>query len=154
MGSEAITLARSPWRLLDESIPELAEFGRKRLDGKVAYLATIRRDGRPRALPVTPIIGQGHCFVFMEPSSPKIRDLISNGQYCMHCSMSDSSGSSGEFQMSGHAFQVEDPDLRTLAISLSIFKPAERYLLFELDVAEAISVAYRGGRPFRQKWPL
>jgi hypothetical protein len=144
---------RSLWRELDEAAPELAAFGRKRLDGKVAYLATVRRDGRPRAHPVTPVIGRGHCFIFMDPASPKVRDLVDNGFYCLHCSMSDSSGSSGEFQMAGSARLVTDPDVRELAEGLSVFRPAERFLLFELGVAEAMSVAYRGGRPYKQRWP-
>jgi hypothetical protein len=143
----------SGWRVLDEQATELAEYGKTRLDGKVAYLATIKEDGRPRAHPVTPIIGEGHCFLFMEPTSPKANDLIDNGWYCLHCSMSNSSGSSGEFQMSGDASLVEDQSLRSLADELSIFKHSDRFLLFELNVREAMSKSYRGGHPYRQWWP-
>ena len=59
----------------EQADPDLARFGLSRLDGKVAYLATVREDGLPRAHPVTPVIGEGYCFVFVEPSSPKARDL-------------------------------------------------------------------------------
>ena len=48
------------WQLLEEQQPELAAFGRLRLNGKVAYLATVRKDGSPRVHPMTPIIGAGH----------------------------------------------------------------------------------------------
>ena len=143
----------SSWRVLDEQALELAAYGKSRLDGKVAYLATIKEDGRPRAHPVTPIIGEGHCFIFMEPTSPKASDLMNNGWFCLHCSMSNSSGSSGEFQMSGDACLVADPDLRSLAEELSIFKHSDRFLLFELNVTEAMSKSYRSGRPYRQWWP-
>jgi hypothetical protein len=143
----------SNWCVLDEQAHELADYGRSRLDGKVAYLATIKEDGRPRAHPVTPIVGEGHCFIFMEPTSPKAGDLMNNGWYCLHCSMSNSSGSSGEFQMSGDACLVEDQNLRSLAEELSIFKHSDRFLLFELNVTEAMSKSYRSGRPHRQWWP-
>ena len=56
------------WQLLEEQQPELAAFGVERLNGKVAYLATVRRDGSPAVHPMTPIIGLGRLFVFMEPT--------------------------------------------------------------------------------------
>lgn len=140
------------WAQLEREAPELAGFGRDRLDGKVAYLATIRRSGWPRAHPVTPIIGEGHCFIFMEPNSPKVRDLLNNHHYCLHCSMNDSSGSSGEFQITGIAEQVEDEEMRFLAESVSSYRPAARYLLFELKISEILSTEYRGGRPDRRRW--
>lgn len=145
---------RSNWGVLEQQALELAGFGSKRLDGKVAYLATIKQDGRPRAHPVTPIIGGGHCFIFMEPTSPKAQDLIDKSWYCLHCSMSDSSGSSGEFQMSGDARLVEDEALREIADEYSIFKHSRRFLLFELDIIEAMSKSYRAGEPHRQWWPV
>ncbi|MEJ2561020.1 MAG: pyridoxamine 5'-phosphate oxidase family protein [Anaerolineae bacterium] len=74
------------WEILEESNPELAAFGAERLNGKVSYLATIRKDGSPRVHPMTPIIGQGHLFVFMEPTSPKGHDLRRDERYAIHCS--------------------------------------------------------------------
>jgi Pyridoxamine 5'-phosphate oxidase len=140
------------WGELEQASPELAMFGRDRLDGKVAYLATVRKNGQPRAHPVTPVIGRGKCFIFVEPSSPKSRDLLDNGQFCLHCSMNDSSGSSGEFQVTGMAHLIEGADTRTLAESVSSFRPSARYLLFELRLSEVLSTAYVGGRPNRDKW--
>jgi general stress protein 26 len=69
----------------------------------VAYLATVRKDGTPRVHPMTPIIGQGHFFVFMEPTSPKGHDLRRDGRFAIHCAVSDNSGASGEFSITGHA---------------------------------------------------
>jgi hypothetical protein len=48
-----------------------------------AYLATVRSDGRPRFHPVTPIIADNALFVFMEPTSPKGRDLRERGWYAL-----------------------------------------------------------------------
>src|SRR5262245_12386902 len=97
------------WQALETAQPALAAFGAERLLGSgVAYLATVRADGSPRVHPVTPIIGQGRLFLFMEPTSPKGKDLRRDPRYAMHCSVSDSSGGSGEFYVSGQARFVED----------------------------------------------
>src|SRR3954468_10898295 len=106
------------WKSLEDQQPELAAFGAERLNGKVAYLATIRKDGSPRVHPITPIIGQGHLFVFMEPTSPKGRDLQRDGRYALHCSVSDNSGGSGEFILSGRAHLCHGSELRDLAVQL------------------------------------
>lgn len=142
------------WGELEREDVALAAFGQERLDGKVAYLATIRRDGRPRANPVTPVIGEGRMFIFLEPSSPRTHELIENGDFCLHCAMSDSSGSSGEFQVTGIAMRVEDPVIRGIAESVSSFRPSVRALLFELFITEALSTAYPGGQPRRRRWQI
>ena len=72
------------WGVFETSAPEMASFGKKRLDGQVAYLATVREDMRPRLHPVTPVIGEGHCFLFVEPSTPKAQDLLENGLSLIH----------------------------------------------------------------------
>ena len=140
------------WGDFESAEPAMAAFGKDRIDGKVAYLATVRRDGSPKTHPVTPIIGEGHCFLFVEPASRKVHDLKNNGLYCLHCSMSDSSGSSGEFQISGVARLIDDAQMRMQAEDVCSFRPAERHLLFELTVEEVVSTLYKGGRPDRQVW--
>lgn len=140
------------WQSLEDQQPELAAFGAERLDGKVTYLATVRKDGSPRVHPITPIIGQGHLFVFMEPTSPKGRDLQRDGRYAMHCSVSDNSGASGEFIITGQAHMIHNPDLRALAVRLASYTPAERYSLFEFDIQSAASTVYPGDQPVRLAW--
>jgi hypothetical protein len=140
------------WKILEEQQPELAAFGAERLNGRVAYLATIRKDGSPRLHPMTPIIGQGHFFVFMEPTSPKGHDLQRDGRYAIHCAVSDNSGASGEFSISGHAQRVDDAELRALAVSLASYEVAERYILFEFDIESAASTIYPDGQSVRQFW--
>lgn len=142
------------WKLLEDQQPDLAAFGAARLNGRVSYLATVRQDGAPRVHPVTPIIGQGHLFLFMEPTSPKGHDLRRDGRYALHCAMNDSSGASGEFNVSGRARAVEDPAVRALAAGLSSYAPADRYVLFELDVERAASTVYPGDQPIRQAWRI
>lgn len=141
------------WGELERARPELAAFGAERfLRFGVAYLATVRSDGSPRVHPVTPIIGQGRLFLFMEPTSPKGHDLRRDGRYAMHCSVSDSSGESGEFFISGRARFIDDPATRQLAASLATYTPADRYILFELDVERATATTYGESGPVRQRW--
>ncbi len=140
------------WKSLEEQQPELVAFGAERLNGRVTYLATVRKDGSPRVHPMTPIIGQGHLFVFMEPTSPKGHDLRRDGRYAIHCSMRDTSGASGEFSVTGQAHVVDNPELRALAVSLASYAPADRYILFEFDIESAASTVYPDDRPVRHFW--
>ncbi len=140
------------WKILEEQQPELAAFGVERLHRRVAYLATVRKDGSPRVHPITPIIGQGHFFVFMEPTSPKGHDLQRDGRYAIHCAVSDNSGASGEFNITGHAHLIDNAELRALAARLSSYEPADRYILFEFDIESAASTIYPEDQPVRRLW--
>ncbi len=140
------------WKTLEEQQPELAAFGAERLNGKVAYLATVRKDGSPRVHPMTPIIGQGRLFVFMEPASPKGHDLQRDGRFAIHCAVSDNSGASGEFNITGHAHLIDNPELRAVAVSLASYAPADRYILFAFDVESAASTIYPEDRAVRRFW--
>jgi hypothetical protein len=140
------------WQALEQHEPALAAFGAERLDGKVAYLATVRKDGSPRVHPMTPIIGSGHFFVFMEPTSPKGHDLERDTRYAIHCEVTDNSGGSGEFFIMGRAHLVNDPALRLLAVKYSSYAPDDRYILFEFDVESAASTTYADGKPVRRSW--
>jgi len=151
-GNDAAQDVTMTWKILEEQQPELAAFGCERLNGRVAYLATIRKDGAPRVHPMTPIIGRGHFFVFMEPTSPKGHDLQHDGRFAIHCTVSDNSGASGEFSIAGHAHRVDDAELRALAASLASYEPADRYILFEFDIKSAASTVYTEDRAVRQFW--
>ncbi|MEO7913416.1 MAG: pyridoxamine 5'-phosphate oxidase family protein [Roseiflexaceae bacterium] len=140
------------WKSLEDHQPELAAFGAERLNGKVAYLATVRKDGSPRVHPITPIIGHGHLFVFMEPTSPKGHDLRRDRRYAIHCSVSDNSGTSGEVIVTGRAQPIESAELRALAMQLASYSPADRYILFELTIESATSTIYSNGSAVRNQW--
>jgi hypothetical protein len=127
----------STWGEFRAEHPSLAAFGAERLGHAPAYLATVRADGAPRVHPVTPVIGDDHLFVFMEPTSPKGRDLRERGGYALHSAVPDMEGTGGEFHVSGTATLIDDPETRTLAVASATYAPAERYILFELHVAEA-----------------
>lgn len=140
------------WRALEYDAPGMAAFGAERFGTGVAYLATVRKDGSPRVHPVTPVIGQGRLFIFMEPTSPKGHDLRRDGRYAIHSGVSDSSGTSGEFIVTGRAEHVDDSAARSIACQSAGYAPADRYILFELSVQSALSTIYEGGRPERRRW--
>ena len=140
------------WGVFEKQAPEMALFGKRRLDGQVAYLATVREDQRPRLHPVTPVIGEGHCFLFVEPSTPKAKDLLENGCFSLHCAMNDSSGSSGEFIVNGDVLLTEREEQRALARSICSYGPANKALLFELKINEVHEIQYQFGRSQRKKW--
>ena len=120
------------WGEFAEAEADLAAFGAERFENThVAYLATKRKDGWPRVHPVSPIIGQGHLFLFMEPTSPKGHDLRRDGRYALHSSVSDPSGASGEFSVSGKAVLTDDPAIRAIATETASYTPADRYILFD-----------------------
>lgn len=140
------------WGEFAAAAPALAAFGAERFVARVAYLATVRPDGSPRVHPVTPIIGVGRLFVFMEPTSPKGHDLRRDGRYALHSLVSDEEGSAGEFFVRGWAAPVHDPAVREAAIRAAGYTILDRYVLFELAVEGAASTVYVQGRPVRRRW--
>ena len=141
------------WRDLHEHEPELAAFGLRRFESRVAYLATIGGDGSPRVHPVTPIVTPLGLMVFMEPTSPKGHDLRRGSRYALHCSVEDDEGGGGEFRVRGSAREVEDQALREQVAALAPYAPSDDYVLFELLVDDAFSTEYDAdGSTTRRKW--
>ncbi|MBI1277319.1 MAG: pyridoxamine 5'-phosphate oxidase [Anaerolineaceae bacterium] len=139
------------WAEFAHQAPEFAAFGKSRFASEVAYLGTIREDGGPRVHPVTPIIGE-QLFLFMEPTSPKGKDLQRDPRYALHCSVENSGGGGGEFYVRGNATLTIDPAMREQAIRASSYKPAERYILFVLTVEFAFMNNYVEGKSVTQRW--
>ena len=143
------------WQEFAADASELAAFGARRLASGVAYLATVRADGSPRVHPVSPFIGEGRLFVYMEPTSPKRHDLRRDRRYSLHCAVEDTEGGGGEFSISGHAVLVEDRAVREIAFRAAReagFSPKDRYILFELSVERALSTVYTNDGPVRERW--
>lgn len=140
------------WKALEESNPELAALGRRRFGIGLAYLGTVTKDGSPRVHPVTPIIGQGRLFLFMEPTSPKGYDLRRGSRYALHSMVEDTEGGGGEFMVTGTGRFIEDAATRALAVESSSYDPADRYVLFELDVDSALGFIYEPDNKIRLHW--
>ncbi len=91
------------WQAFETESAELAAFGRERIDRRVSFLATIRADGGPRVHPVTPWIFDGHLYVRMFDTSPKVADLTRDPRYALHSMMDNDDGIGGEFALRGRA---------------------------------------------------
>ncbi len=140
------------WAEFARQAPDFAEFGKARLSSGVAYLGTLRADGSPRVHPVTPIIGD-QLFLFMEPTSPKGKDLERDSRYTLHCSVEDMSGGGGEFYVRGTGRSTDDPLLREQAVRASPYTPQDEYILFVFTVEYAFMNRYVDGKSNSSRWP-
>jgi hypothetical protein len=130
------------WSQFALAVPELAAFGADRLLRPPAYLATVTSDGGARVHPVTPVVSTAGLFVFMEPTSPKGRDLRQRRRFALHNGVPDTAGSGGEFFVSGEGVVVDDADVRAATVATASYEPAQRYVLFELLVGAARANGY------------
>ena len=122
------------WKVFEEHSPELARLGYEKLNRKIAYLATLKKDGAPRLHPVRPFIGNGMLFIFTEPSSPKIQDLSRDGRYAMHCTVGGE-GPLIEILVSGEAVVISNPRVREQAESIAASPVViDSYVLFEFQI--------------------
>jgi hypothetical protein len=134
--------------------PDLESFGRGRFERRVAYLASVRANGSPRVHPVSPFIGSGCLFVYMEPTSPKVADLRRDARYALHCGVEDNSGGGGEFNVTGRAHEVLDERMRSDAFAAARatgYGPEERHVVFEFRLGRVLATTYQDG-PKRQRW--
>jgi pyridoxamine 5'-phosphate oxidase-like protein len=143
------------WGQFVAEAPDLASFGKARLEDRIAYLATIRPGGAPRLHPVSPIITANGLFVYMARSSPKASDLRRDPRYAVHCTVEDHDGGQGEFSISGRALEISDSDVREEVFRQARIngrQPQESYVLFEFRVREAAATTYDQSNPRRRIW--
>jgi hypothetical protein len=135
--------------------PELAQFGADRLTALPAYLATVRRSGQPRVHPVTPIFARDELFLFMEPTSPKRRDLLEREWFAMHSGVPDNAGTGGEFWISGVAVAEDDRETWSHVAEVAGYGPPDRYVLFRFELSEARCHGYGDvPLPTTQRWSV
>jgi hypothetical protein len=139
------------WQEFARQAPELAAFGAQRFGSGVAYIATVAASGNPRVHPVTPIIAD-ELYLFMEPTSPKGKDLERGSGYSLHCAVVNMNGGEGEFYVRGHATRLLDADARAKAVAAASYSPAERYVLFKLSVEFAFMNVYASDGAKSQRW--
>jgi len=143
------------WKEFEEHAPRLASLGFKKLDRKVAYLATLKKDGSPRLHPVTPFIRNGMLFIFTEPSSPKISDLRRDDRYALHCSVDREKGEPLiEFLVAGTAKIINDDSVRAEAMNIAASPVLTNdYALFEFQIDNVLVVEYdNDGNRSVQRW--
>ena len=73
----------------------------------------------------------------------------------MHSGVPDNAGSGGEFSVSGRGLAVHEPDMWTEVAAAASYTPADRYILFELQLTEARCHGYGDvPLPITQKWAI
>ena len=119
----------------------------------MSFLATIRGDGGPRVHPVTPWILDGHLYVRMFETSPKVADLTRDPRYALHSMMDNDDGDGGEFaraRTSGARSTIADVIAAAFAAVADL---SDRPLvLFELLVDEVMTTTYLGDETERRRW--
>ena len=130
------------WGTFAAGEPELAAFVAERLQAAPSYLATVRASGAPRVHPVTPIFTADGLYLFMEPTSPKGADLRERGWFALHNGVPDDAGTGGEVSVSGTGHPVDDPTVRATVAAAASYRPADRYVLFELRPTEVRGNGY------------
>jgi hypothetical protein len=141
------------WRAFEAEAAPLASFGRDRIDGRVSFLATVRADGGPRVHPVTPWIADGRLFVRMYPTSPKAADLERDPRFALHSMMDNDDGIGGEFVVHGRAVRVDSPEeIAGAYAAIGGPWPDRKYVLFELELDEAVATEYGGDETLRRRW--
>ena len=103
------------WREFEVRSPDMATLGHELLNGKIAFLATTKRDGSPRIHPVRPFIGENHLYLFIDRKSPKRQDLLRDGRYALHGSVLQENGPSTELLITGIANPADNPEIRAAA---------------------------------------
>lgn len=151
------------WVAFTQERPDLAEAGHALLYQHgvgLAFLATIRRDARPRLHPICPLLSDAGLFAFIIPS-PKQGDLLRDGAYAMHsfpCPDNEDA-----FYLTGRARLVTSPDLRGVLAAqfvdersqFAVDPPAADDALFEFDIDSCLLTRTTGHgdpRPLHRVW--
>jgi hypothetical protein len=147
------TTTTTSWGAFASAEPELAAFVVQRLRAAPSYVATVRANGAPRVRPVTPIFTADGLYLFMEPTSPKGNDLRERGWFDLHNGVPDNAGTGGEAAVSGIGRAIEDADIRAQVVAAAGYRPADRYILFELALLEVYCNGYGDvALPERRRW--
>jgi hypothetical protein len=139
------------WAEFELADAQLAAFGRERLDGRVSFHATLRRDGSPRVHPVETWVAAGLLMVRFRRESPKVREVARDARYALHSPMDNPDGVGGEFLVRGWMEQVS-PD-HPAAIELARATPMA-LAFYGLSVEEAVGTTYEGPDrdPVYRRW--
>ena len=149
----------SSWAEFEASSPELAAAGRRLLIGAdgvaIGFLASVAASGVPHLSPVCPIFSAHHLYVSAGVHTPKVADLRASGAYVLHAFLG---ASDEEFQVAGHAAEVQDPAERAAvhaAIRFAAFQKTDP--IFRFSIERALWVYWeRVGQPdtraVRRRW--
>ena len=137
------------WAEFERGDPELAAFGRERIEGLVCFHATLRRDGSPRVHPVQPWMAAGLLTVGFRARSPKVDEVRLDGRYALHSLMDNVEGVGGEFLVSGWMEQIGESHPAAVRVPYEATFPLAFYAM---SVEEAVGTTYPGDDPVYRRW--
>ena len=139
------------WAEFERADPDLAAFGRDRVEGHVCFHATLRSDGSPRVHPVEPWFAEGLLLVRFRARSPKVREVARDPRYALHTPMANPEGEGGEFLVLGIMESIPADHPAGSPIGAGTAVPLA---FFALSVAEAVGTTYEGPErePLHRSW--
>jgi hypothetical protein len=137
------------WAEFERADPELAAFGRERVDQQVCFHATLRRDGWPRVHPVEPWIAVGLLLVRFRGHSPKVDEVRHDGRYALHSPMDNPDGVGGEFMVRGW---IEQVDPNHPAVQRYVDDAPYALAFYSMSVEEAAGTTYEEDEPVYRRW--
>lgn len=140
------------WAEFVRAEPDLAAFARERIEGRIVYQATIRRDGSPRVHPVSPWFAVGLLCLSFRDTSPKIREVAGDPRYAMHTALpwEDHAGDVGEFMVRG---VLEPLAASHPAVAARPGSPPYGLVHYACSVVEAVATQYTDGEmPVYRRW--
>jgi hypothetical protein len=141
------------WSEFQTARPDLAVAGRALLyqyGVGLAFLATVRPDGGPRAHPICPVLHKGGLYALLVPS-PKRWDLLRDGRYSLHSFPTDDNEDA--FYLTGAAEPVDAVDRRRELVEQFLDERPKLGLAasdldeqraFEFDIATCLLTRTRG----------
>jgi hypothetical protein len=139
------------WAEFEREDPALGAFGRERVDGRVCFHATLRRDGSPRVHPVEPWIATGLLLVRFRGHSPKVEEVAHDGRYALHSPMDNPDGIGGEFLVRGWMERIAETHPAAVRFAEKASYPLA---FFALSVEEVLATTYEGDDrvPVYRRW--
>ena len=137
------------WAEFELAEPELARFGRERLDEQICFHATLRSDGWPRVHPVEPWLGAGLLLVRFRGRSPKVDEVMRDGRYALHSPMDNPDGIGGEFLVRGWMERISDAHPAAQRFAAEAPYPLAFYAM---SIEEAVATTYAADEPVYRRW--
>ena len=148
------------WKAFESARRDLAETGRSLLlhgpGIRLAFLATVRKDGAPRLHPVCPVLSHDRLFVLITPASPKRHDLARDGRYALQTFPQPRAGSD-EFYIAGRAVPVNDRAVHDAVLRDAKHMADASEILFELWIDRVMHTRWENVltpqmRPVHTSW--
>ena len=121
----------------------------------IGFLATTSADGTPHIAPVCPIPACGALYLSAGDGTPKIRDLDQRRRYVLHAFLGEGDE---EFQITGDATRIDDPDERARVQAAITFQYGVEDPILRLDIerclwAHWVKPGQPGTYPVKRRWP-